>query len=429
MKTSFRFYIIMTAILPGMILNSCIKDGRIPVVETQDVTDITYTTATAGGNVTDDRGLTVNSRGICWNISGNPTTTDSISSGGMGPGPFRKNIKNLNPGTTYYLRAYATNRDGTAYGSEVIFKTTKIELPVLKTYVPMFTSQTTIFTGGAVTAFNGGHIITRGICWGTTPNPTTASMTKISENLLNDNFYLTIEGLTVGSTYYLRAYATTEAGTGYGNELKFTIHSGDGPVTDIDENIYNTITIGNQVWMAENLRTTRYNNGTYLNMAINDYWEPFFPVYCWYDNDEAGFKMLYGALYNFYAANNHGDENACPIGWHVPDEEEWTTLINFLGGEGVAGGKLKEAGTTHWIGPNSEATNETGFSALPGGTTNFNWVFSSLGTNGYWWSSSPVYYNRDYHWITHSLSATDGKLVSTEANLHNGYSVRCIRDY
>src|ERR1035437_5986068 len=140
-----------------------------------------------------------------------------------------------------------------------------------------------------------------------------------------------------------------------------------GTITDNDNNVYRTITIGSQTWMAENLKTTKYRNGDQIsNVLSNTDW----PVqtsgaYCWYNNDSESCKALYGALYNWYSVND--SRNIAPLGWHIPTSDEFTTLMNYLGGDSIAGGKIKETGITHWQTPNTRATNESGFTAMPAG--------------------------------------------------------------
>ena len=138
-----------------------------------------------------------------------------------------------------------------------------------------------------------------------------------------------------------------------------------GTVTDVDGNVYNTVTIGTQCWLQENLKTTKYKDGTSIPLVTdNSAWGSLStPGYCWYNNDDT-YKNTYGALYNYYTVLTN---NLCPSGWHVATEREWSTLVTYLGGASIAGGKLKESGTTHWVTPNTGANNETGFIALPGG--------------------------------------------------------------
>jgi uncharacterized protein (TIGR02145 family) len=195
-------------------------------------------------------------------------------------------------------------------------------------------------------------------------------------------------------------------------------------VADADGNIYSTVRIGSQIWMAENLKTTTYNDDTPIPL-VNGYpeWGDLTtPAYCWYDTNETTYKNTYGALYNWYTVETG---NLCPTGWHVPTDAEWTALTDYLGGESVAGGKLKEAGTTHWISPNTGATNETGFTAHPGGLRGNDGTFHSIGGGGLWWSSTEssatlayyrgVYYNKSI-------------VVIYDGYKEYGFSVRCLRD-
>src|SRR4030065_901517 len=159
-----------------------------------------------------------------------------------------------------------------------------------------------------------------------------------------------------------------------------------GKVTDIEGDTYKTIVIGTQTWMAENLRTTKLNDGSPLpDVTDGTQWVRFTaPAYCWYGNNEAENKKTHGALYNWYAV---GSGKLAPAGWHVPTREEWTTLINYLGGEEKAGGRMKEAGLTHWNSPNAGATNASGFTALAsGGRYCFCSGSHGLKDKGYWWT-------------------------------------------
>ena len=197
-----------------------------------------------------------------------------------------------------------------------------------------------------------------------------------------------------------------------------------GTVTDIEGNVYHFVTIGTQVWMVENLKTTKYRNGDSIpNIIIDTAWSNLTTgAYCNYNND-VNIATTYGRLYNWFAVSD--SRNIAPNGWHVPTDEEWATLTTYLGGENVAGGKLKETSTIHWNSPNNGATNETGFTALPGGICSSNETFSGVGLYGYWWSFTP--YSSSMAWSRNMyfgyISITrhyDIKVV--------GLSVRCIRD-
>ena len=264
--------------------------GCLPIVTTTTVSSIGTSNAASGGNVTSDGGSTVTARGVCWNTSSNPTTANSHTSDGSGTGIFVSTLTILIPNTQYYVRAYATNSIGTAYGNEEIFTT---------------------------------------IPW--------------------------ICGL---------------------------------PITDTrDTKVYSTVLIGTQCWFAQNL-----NVGTKLNVTENQTNNSIIEKYC-YNNADASCDV-YGGLYQWAetvqylnGATNTASwtpvptgnvQGICPGGWHIPSDAEWTTLSTFLGGESVAGGKLKEAGIAHWASPNSGATNSSGFTALPGGNRNAGGWFENL---------------------------------------------------
>jgi uncharacterized protein (TIGR02145 family) len=199
--------------------------------------------------------------------------------------------------------------------------------------------------------------------------------------------------------------------------------------TDGDGNNYPVIQIGTgkstpQIWMAENLKSTKFKDGTspIPNIAGNAAWQALSsPAYCWYNN-EVGNKATYGALYNWYTVNTG---KLCPTGWHVPTDAEWTTLTDFLGGLAKAGGKLKETGTLHWISPNTGATNETGFTALPGGYRTLNGTYGLLGYFGKLWSATE--YNATYA-RCRFLSNNDVDVVRENFNKKIGLSVRCVKD-
>jgi len=201
-------------------------------------------------------------------------------------------------------------------------------------------------------------------------------------------------------------------------------------VTDIDGNVYHTVTIGTQVWMAENLKVIKFNDGTAIPMVTNSktWMNLSTPGYCWPNNDVATYKNTSGALYNWHTVNSG---LLCPIGWHVPTDAEWTILITYLGGESVAGGKLKEVGTSHWTNPNSGATNETGFTALPGLSRSYGGDYFFIASNssaGGWWSSSNANTNdADRAWYRSIFNDYDGverKMGQQQA----GLSVRCVKD-
>lgn len=215
--------------------------------------------------------------------------------------------------------------------------------------------------------------------------------------------------------------------------LLFLIHSckkdSDKKIEDADGNIYSSVSIGSQVWLTENLKTTKYRNGDLIGTttpAVLDIYEEVAPKYQWAYAGNEDTVAIYGRLYTWFAATDI--RNVCPVGWHVPSATEWMVLEAFLGGWENAGGKLKETGTTHWLSPNTGATNETGFTALPGGQRDYSDHFINLGYWGCWWSSteSEIASNgvgRDMNSEVSSLFVDE---ISSKK--HSGYSVRCIKD-
>src|SRR5690554_3290636 len=291
-------------------------------------------------------------------------------------------------------------------------------IPVLSTSAVTDITQTTAISGGNITSDGGATVTARGVCWSTGQTPT-ISDNKTTDGTGAGTFVSNISGLEPNTTYNVRAYATNSKGTGYGSAMSFTTK--DGFTDPRDGNVYQTVTIGTQVWMAENLK--------YLPSVVGPATDSRKTAYYYvdgYDGTSVGAAKAtanyttYGVLYNWPAAMN-----ACPTGWHLPSDAEWTELTDYLGGEGVAGGKLKEIGTTHWNTPNTDAINETGFTALPGGYRYDNGTFSRIGGTGGWWSAA-------------ENSADDASLrymfynyglVSRYVNGKElGFSVRCLRD-
>jgi uncharacterized protein (TIGR02145 family) len=200
-------------------------------------------------------------------------------------------------------------------------------------------------------------------------------------------------------------------------------HSPD-PVTDIEGNTYKTILIGDQVWMAENLKTSTFSDGTEIPLVTGDIdWnELTTPGLSWYDNDEIVNKNAYGALYNYYSTISG---NLCPAGWHVPSKDEWQQLRDILGDTITGGGKLKEEGTLHWKTPNTGATNSAGFSALPAGIRYLEGTFSSVSYFTSFWSSTESDNNNGWYLSLYYSDAIAGINMTSKKD---GFSIRCIKD-
>ena len=418
----------------------------LPTVTTNaQVTGITPSSAVSGGNVTSDGGAAVTTKGVCWTSgAGNPTITDSHTTDGSGTGIFTSNLTQLIPNTIYKVRAYATNSVGTAYGDFVTFTTSPIFLATVTTNTISYITTTSATGGGNISDDGGAAVTERGICWSTALNPTTSG-DKTTEGTGTGTFTSNLTGLSPSTTYYVRAYALNSAGTSYGTQNSFTtLNSHPDPLTDIDGNSYNIVTIGTQYWMAENLKTTKYKDGTNIPLITDSIaWYQCgntTPGYCWYKNNEAN-KITYGALYNWNTVNTG---NLCPAGWHVPSDTEWTTLENYLISNGynydgtTSDNKYSKAlaSATGWnLSTNTGAVgntdypakrNSTGFTGLPAGTRMgtdgaFRWVREA----GYWWSATE----------RSSIEAWSRNMDMDYADLYrgrpvkdNGSSVRCIKD-
>jgi uncharacterized protein (TIGR02145 family) len=310
--------------------------------------------------------------------------------------------------------------------SFLLFNCCKKEIPATVPQVSTIAAKA-VFSASATVGGNvssdGRLDVVRGECWSTNQTPT------IADNITIDGhgvgvFATTISGLTSNTTYYFTAYATNSIGTSYGSILSFT--TGQVAVTDIDGNGYDIVTIGSQVWMVENLKVTHYANGDPIPVVIdNRQWANLTTgAYCNYNNDSS-IVNIYGRLYNRYAIFD--SRNICPVGWHIPTDAEWTTLETYLG-EAKAGGKMKEAGTRHWLIDLSwditykDVTNESGFSALPGSNRDlFGRFLNPIGYEAHWWSltgnnrhvinSSPLLYSQfDFSYA------------------QEGNSIRCVKD-
>jgi uncharacterized protein (TIGR02145 family) len=301
-----------------------------------------------------------------------------------------------------------------------------VTLPILTTSDVTNINSTTASCGGDITSDGGGTITARGVCWNTSGNPTIAD-NKTSDGTGSGSFSSNLTGLIPATPYFARAYATNSAGTGYGNASTFTtLEIGPGTVLDVDGNVYHTVKIGTQEWLVENLKVTHYRNGdtiTHANSMTKMTIERGQGTY-WNYNNKDSLGNIYGHLYNFYALTD--PRFLAPLGWRVASDSDWTVLSTYLGGDSISGGKMKETGTTHWKSPNIGATNESGFTVLPGG--NYNSVtgfFSFLGYGTSIWTSTENDANDAYACALYN---------NTVAFYHGpgipkfgGLSVRCVK--
>lgn len=313
------------------------------------------------------------------------------------------------------------------------------QVPVLTTTTVSDITQTTASCGGNITSDGGTTVTARGVCWSTGQTPT-ISDSKTTDGTGAGSFTSVITSLTANTTYYVRAYATNSTGTGYGSAMSFTtLQVPQNTVIDIDGNVYNTVTIGSQVWMKENLKVTKYRNGDAIGTtspATLDISGESTPKYQWaYDGNESNVAS-YGRLYTWYAVTD--SRNICPTGWHVSTDDEWTTLTDYLtnngyGYEGSGSDIAKSmAATSGWttnvtlgtVGNDQTSNNSSGFTAFPSGLRYCIGPFYFIGGYGGWWTSTQ-WFGVPYYRYMFDFDSSLGWSVYTP---DNGLSVRCIRD-
>ena len=437
--------------MPGLawLMLSCEKEALLPVVETTGVIDIGLSSFTAQGTLVQTGDEGINQHGFCWSTAPGPDLEED-SCNLLGPrtetGAFTSKIQGLDRNTTYYIRAYAVNQMGSAYGKEMVVQTDRtFTVPLVETLGVHTITEYSAIAGGMVRDDGGSEITSYGICWDTEQNPTIEGMHKeFSEG--TSPFFSSIKNLELRTIYYVKAFAINSTGLAYGDEVMF--RTNDTPVTDIDGNVYPTVVIGEQTWMARNLEVTRYANGTLVPFTPEDEWWDSLRVnekgFCYFNNLSSNGNTL-GALYSWNAAVNGQDsldpelfpiQGVCPDGWHLPSDGDWKELEVALGMTALAadstgwrgniGGLLKSTGINSWLIPNTGATNETRFSALAAGDRFPKGDYSNLHFSTFYWTSSN--YNQDNAW-----ARALGYYVTTMYRGHQdskefGFSVRCVRD-
>lgn len=405
----------------GNVLSKTILQGNFvsqaPNVSTATINTIIQTSAKSGGNVTFDGGSAVTQKGVCWSTNASPTISDSKTLDGGGAGAFVSSLTGLNTNTTYYVRAYATNSIGTNYGNEYSFTTipTTTSLATITTTTVSGISSSNAQSGGVITSDGNASITVRGICWSINPNPTTND-NKTTNGTGVGSYTSSLTSLNPNTTYHVRAYATNSVGTAYGNDVSFITLTSGPTVTDIDGNAYNIITIGSQIWMKENLKTTRYRNGDLIASGLSDaVWSTTTEGAWAYPNGDIQFNNVFGKLYNHYAVID--SRKLCPAGWHVPSKNEWMALINYLGGATLAPSALAST-NSGWL-TTTGNTNSSGFTAVGSGTR-WEWgTYQGIFFFCHFWAPDIQPPNVG---IILELSGTAGAFIS------QGNSVRCMKD-
>jgi len=412
MKTN-AFRPILTLILILALLTSCKKsevNNDLPQVTTSTITKFGDTYAIGGATIVAKGAYPVTARGFCWGTNHMPTVDNKkIERKAETIGDYTYEIDSLTNSTTYYVRAYAINGSGIGYGNEVTF-TTLGPCPVVTSNSASNITFTTATLSGNISSGSGSDVTDRGFCWSTSPNPM-VSDNKISLGTGLGDITTNMTGLTENTIYYVRAYATSSVGTGYGAVKPFGTN-----VKDVDQNVYNVVVIGDQAWLKQNLNVSHYRNGDAIpEIKDNSTWDiTHTGAYCYYNNDPT-VGQTYGKLYNWYAIADN--RNISPQGWHVATIDEFNTLINYLGDNAVT--KLKIAS---WAVGNVIDRNSSGFTALPGGSRYSQSTFSGINYDGSWWA-----YN-SFNVVEFTIESNDYS-YSGICNPLGGFSVRCIKDY
>jgi uncharacterized protein (TIGR02145 family) len=293
---------------------------------------------------------------------------------------------------------------------------------------------------GLVTSQGNSVVNTRGICYGLTGSPTISNFT-VTGGSGTGSFQVNLTGLTGGTIYYARAFAINNSGTSYGNQVMFTTTGANpgtctGSIKDIDGNEYAVVAIGNQCWMKENLRVTRFRNGDSIPLDRSGGIAGDSSGVTWYSlstpartiyNHSNSNLLSFGYLYNRFAAQD--TRGICPVGWHLPSQADFVILANTLGGELVAGGKMKTSGTSTWKVPNEGADNSSGFSAVPSGYRSvFGGNFLGKGEAAVFWTATEGVNEicRELHFDSRALKTPTRVIYNV--NPPNGLSVRCVRD-
>jgi uncharacterized protein (TIGR02145 family) len=414
---------------------------HLPIVQTRYVEVNSPFTATSGGTLVDpgfqtsSQSSPITAKGVVWGTSPEPTLEDNFTNEGPGDAPFTSNLIGLTPNTKYYVRAYATNQGGTAYGAQSDFTTPQAAGTIssldcsnatssgsLTAGVQSSATSVTInYTGGNGASHTGQTVTSTGVAG--------LTATLASGSFANGNGTLTY---TITGTPEAAGSASFSINIGGQTcEYSATVQanaaiSRPGAGVNFDGHQYASIILGNgQEWLAENLKTTAYANGDPIpNVTPNAQWSALTNGAWSYYNNDSKLVNPYGRLYNWYTVSD--PRNVCPNGWHVPTDAEWEALSKYLGGEDFAGGKLKGKGTQYWTSPNMDASNDSGFTGLPGGIRYQAGFFVAMSDEGYWWSATA---NGTTLAMFRGLNFNNASFVKYDSGEKaDGLSVRCMKN-
>ncbi|MBR4647866.1 MAG: fibrobacter succinogenes major paralogous domain-containing protein [Bacteroidales bacterium] len=420
MKKILIFIALMAQVVLFCTCDKEINHSKLPTVTTATPV-IEDGKLIGGGEVTDDGGSNITDKGVIVRYDYHGSEVFDLDhcytsiNAGTGKGAFTCDITDMYE-RYFVIRAYATNKTGTAYGEVISVSLTGFGTP----------SIFSITQNSAIASVTvNGNIQECGFCWSTSSNPSINNSSSVA-TWVNDHYRTTLTGLQPNTRYYVKAYVKDNYGISYSSEVNFvTSQACPASVQDYDGNTYGVVSIGSQCWMKENLRTTHLNNGTAITLVQDStaWSNRTTGAYCYYN------KTNYGHLYNYYAVA-YG--NLCPSGWHVPSYDEvFTTLYNALDASNV-GGKMKVTGTTYWMSPNTGATNSSGFSARGGGYRPRGYGFRDIRKSAVFWTTTT--YSSDYAY-DFMMSYDAGELYRYGSSAYDysidkksGLSVRCVKN-
>lgn len=428
-----RFFLI---VLSGMMffivisLISCENDAKRPYVGKTTVTNITTYSAIVKGEMIWDGGTGITEYGFCWSRDIFPTINDFHVVAEQEGGYLKAQLTDLMEGTKYYIRLYAVNRQGISYGETKSFTTLAFKVPsVFSPWVTSITHNSVRLSDGRVDEDNTYEVLSKGICWSKSKNPT-INDSKIDMGSGFGGIGYEFTGLDPSTVYYFRAYASNVVGITYG--FNIVIRTYDGSVTDHEGHIYSTVMLGNQEWMNRNLETRYYSNGVWIGTTgtqTTSIESEDKPSYQWaYQGHEDHPELLDddGRLYTWYAVTD--SRKLCPAGWHIPTIAEWNELLTHLGGSSLTSVVLRRNFNFSWDRWDNPAGNTEGsFWAQLAGFRNPAGDFqygSRYGT--YWWSSTEES-------VTNAETVFCGPsdidvVTTTIKNKKAGLSVRCVKD-
>lgn len=396
---------------------ACNRNVTSPKITESIITDSAAFSVTIRANI---HGSKITDKGVCWSSEHNPTKDNAFVSAGSGAGTFDVKAIDVMNNSKSYFRIYATNSKGTRYGEELTCSTIPHKDVVTGSFYYNDKGQPSIdgFVGKSIGA------IQKGFCWNKSGNPILANSFSVVDpnyeqlsSILND--------LESNTDYFVRVYAVCPDGVYYGNVVNFKTYG--ETVTDFDGNRYNTVVVGTQTWTVENLRTSKYQNGSEVFYKSNGTsWDTTTkPAYGYYAN-YLNYKNKYGYFYNHYAIDEN--KNLAPNGWHVATLNDWQELVRFLGGEYAAVSQLISPIKSNWpLNQNAPHINSR-FDALPGGYRKWPGGFDYEESATVWFWTSVKLIGEQAMAVCLSANVSSHEIVYKSQPMRSGAYIRCVKN-